>query len=923
MSQLSIVSATRHREADFFAQTWLGLSLQRLQTAGLELDLHIFYENHIGLSNRYNAALKVVHPRQPILFIHDDACLQDLWLAEKLTLALQQFDVVGIAGVTPPTGVLPLAWYNPDWELSGCICHAHSPDPKTFLHPTTVDFFGPTPKACQFLDGVFLATIPQRLFDAGVQFDEQFEFHHYDLDFCLTAQKRGLTLGTWPIWLAHGSIGDFESPTWRASAQRFEQKHQTRSPIPSSAQTDQAIALVQTAMKLKKTGDLTAALANYETAIALNATRPDIWFNFGNLLSQLKRSPEAEQAFEQALSLQPDFYQAHLNLANAQRDRGALATAIEHYRRVIALNPDLSLAYQNLGQVYLQNDDPKAALQVFNAWARQQPENVAAFNGLGISLQAQGEFDAALDLFKQAVQKNPERFDSLNNIGTLLRIMHRPHEALPYLQQAIALNPESELAQVNLVHTLLNLGHVGEALNHSEALLERQPQSASAHLMYGFALAQQAKTEAAMIAFQRCIQLDLSSTIAIANGLFTLLYRDDLSRASFVAERQHWVQYFPTPAMRFQEWPGTKQPDRRLKIGYISGDFRAHPVAFFLEPILTHHDPHAFEIYAYDLAGVNDSTTVRLQRHTQSWQTCVGWTDGALAQQIHADGIDILVDLAGHTAGGRAGVLLSKPAPIQILYIGYPDSTGLETVDYLISNEQVSPPELESMYTEKILRVPGSFWCFQPHPAAPPPNDLPALKQGYLTFGSFNHTPKLSSATIHLWSQVLQAIPDARLILKALSLDDPATRVYFQAQFEALGVGDRVIFQGPTMKLEDFFQSYHQLDIALDPTPYNGGTTTCEALWMGVPVITLRGDRFCSRMSHSLLYQVGFPQLSTATVDEYVSCAVSLAQNLDGLQEIRATLRDRMASSSICDQPRATVELEAAYRDAWQDYCQV
>jgi protein O-GlcNAc transferase len=918
MNPISIVSATPHTEPDFFEQTWLGISLLRLKAAGLNLDWHIFFENKQGLPKLYNQALKQVNPTAPVIFVHDDACLQDLWLSEKLALALQQFDIVGIAGGNPPAGIMPLSWYNPEWDLSGCIAHGDRTNQTTYLHPLVIDHFGPTPKACQFLDGVFLATLPQRLLDAGVQFDEHFEFHHYDLDFCLTARQRGLTLGTWPIWLAHGSMGQFQSPAWQTSTELFQQKYLEQ--IQPSAQTERAIALVQTAMQLKKTGQFSAALAHYEEAIALDNTRPDIWFNLGNLFQQMQRRSDAEQAFEKALSLNPAFYQAHLNLANSQRDRGAVDLAIPRYRQVIELKPDLSLAYQNLGQLYL-NSDPAAAQTVFVAWARQDPDNPSALNGVGIALQAQGQYDAALRLFQQALTKNPKRFDSLNNLGTLLRLMHRPHDALPYLQQAIQQDPKSDLAQSNLIYTLLNLGQVGDALAYAETLLAQNPNSASGHLMYGFALVQQARAIAAMDAFQRCIELEPTADIAISNGLFTLLYRDDLTREAFVAERQRWVNYLPATPIRFQEWQGLKQRDRRLKIGYLSGDFRSHPVAFFLEPILARHDQTAFEIYGYDVAGVTDDTTLRLQSHTQGWRTCVGWSDAKLAQQIHGDGIDILVDLVGHTAGNRAGVFLCKPAPLQMLYIGYPDSTGLATMDYLISNEQVSPPELEVLYQEKVLCVDGSFWCFQLNPAAPPPNLLPALVNDFITFGSFNNSPKLSPTTIHLWSQVLQAIPTARLILKALALGDPATCDYFHAQFVEFGVGDRVIFQGPTLKLEDFFQSYHQIDIALDPTPYNGGTTTCEALWMGVPVITLRGDRFCSRMSHSLLHQVGLSQLSTLSVEQYVTAAVALAQDLDALQRMRDTLRDRMTSSPICDASRATIELEKAYRRAWADYC--
>ena len=444
------------------------------------------------------------------------------------------------------------------------------------------------------------------------------------------------------------------------------------------------------------------------------------------------------------------------------------------------------------------------------------------------------------------------------------------------------------------------------------------------HLMRGFVQVQLAQNKSAMESFERSWQLDHSATIAISNSLFSLLYRDDVTDEEYISIVNKWVSRLPQPQKIYQQWQGALTPDsdRRLKVGYLSGDLRSHPVAFFLEPILLNHNHNQFEIYCYDTMGVEDDVTQRLKASSDHWRTCNNLNDGALAEQIQKDGIDILVDLSGHTANNRMTMLMAKPAPIQMLYIGYPASSGLSQIDYLISNGAVSPPEYQKLYREKILRVDSSFWCFQPHPATPEVNSLPAIENGFITFGSFNNTPKLSDSTIRLWSQVLLAIPNAKLKLKALSFEDSWTCSYFQQKFVENGVGtERVIFERPTMRIEEFFQSYHTIDIAVDPIPYNGGTTTCEALWMGVLVITLAGHNFCSRMSHSLLHTIGHPEFSATTEIEYVEIAKNLASDISNLQSIRQNLRAKMMSSSLCNGALATPELENAYRRSWREFC--
>jgi protein O-GlcNAc transferase len=696
--------------------------------------------------------------------------------------------------------------------------------------------------------------------------------------------------------------------------------HQTTS---TSLTESPAIRLIQQATQAKQAGDLQTALALYHQALALDQNMPELWFNYGNLLNRLKQYANAQQAYQRAIAIQPSFYQAHLNLANALRDADQQEAAVNHYQQAIAIKPDFLLAYRNLIQVLISLDRLAATVDLFAAWVRLEPANPVPWNGQGVALEAKGEYERAQACFQQALNLNPREPDSLNNMGALLCKLGCPHDAISYLRQAIDLDANNSTALNNLTDALIKLGYITEAIAQVEKVVQQQPDSAAAAMILGYALVQQARITEALAWFERSWQLKSTEPRTISNALFAMFYRDDLTAAALTQDCRRWTARFTTPGDRYESWQGNLDPYRRLKIGYLSGDLRSHPVAFFLEPILTHHRSAQVEITCYDTKGMGDETSARLKAATDRWCNCAGWEDDRLAQQIHTDAIDILVDLSGHTSGNRALMLMHKPAPIQILYIGYPGTTGLAAIDYIISDAAVSPPTHEELYTEKVLRVEGSFWCFQPHEFAPPPGELPALTNDYITFGSFNNTPKLSAATIKLWSQVLQAVPNSRLHLKALALQDHNTCDRFRSQFIDQGIDpERILFEKPTLKFEDFLNAYQAIDLALDPTPYNGGTTTCQALWMGIPVITLRGEHFFSRMSHSFLTQLGLTECTTATEAEYVAAAVALASDRQHLQQLRQTLRNKMRASLICNGAYAAQSLEAAYRQAWQAYCE-
>jgi predicted O-linked N-acetylglucosamine transferase (SPINDLY family) len=366
-----------------------------------------------------------------------------------------------------------------------------------------------------------------------------------------------------------------------------------------------------------------------------------------------------------------------------------------------------------------------------------------------------------------------------------------------------------------------------------------------------------------------------------------------------------------------------RSPHRKLRIGYVSPDFKRHSVAYFIEPVLIAHEREHFEVFCYSDVIFPDDITTRIQAYVEQWRNILGMSDGAVAELISTDQIDILIDLAGHTNGNRSLLFARKPAPIQVSWIGYPATTGLSSIDYKIVDSYTDPPGMtDHLYTEKLLRMPDSFLCYLPDQDSPGVGPLPALSKGYITFGSFNNFAKLSTEFIALWTMILRDIPDAHLIIKAGSLSDKMTRQYAMNIFTKEGIlEERIELMPPKLSIREHLDTYNRVDIGLDTFPYNGTTTTCEALWMGVPVITLAGNSHVSCVGMSLLSNISLPELIAKTSDEYIAIAVNLAGNLERLQSLRMRLRDMMEDSPLCKAKRFTSKLEICYRTMWETWC--
>ena len=678
--------------------------------------------------------------------------------------------------------------------------------------------------------------------------------------------------------------------------------------------------LANLASALRQAGDREGALGYLDAALRQDGAAPELWFNYGNLLRDLGRADEAERAYGRALELDPGLYRAATNCANLLTGLGRIDEAVALHRRAIAAAPANLPSLRALARLLHERGEFADAECCYRQAHALAPEHPDTLNALGVVLKDLGRREEAIACWSEVLRRQPAYATAHNNLGVLFRLMRRPLQAVEHLREAVRLAPRDATAAANLAHALIDLGQIGEAERIARAILQREPANAEGHLMLGFALVYEGQVEEAMESFLEAHRFAPHSALVISNTLFASLYSGRRSAADILELHRNLAQRIAPAAPPRVLWRNTRGTARRLKVGYLSPDLRGHPVTTFFEPVLAHHDARELEVHCYSTTNAPDAATEKLRGRTAVWRDCHALTDARLAAQIEEDAIDILVDLAGHTAQNRAPVLRCKPAPVQVLYIGYPGTGGLPETDYLIADRHVCPPHAERFYTERIARLDGSFWCYRPADAAPDPGALPAARNGYVTFGSFNALQKMSDATVETWVRILKAVPDAHLMLKSLAFADEGTRHAVRRRFAAADIEHARVEVLPPSDNTAFLAEYRRVDVALDPFPYNGGTTSCDALWMGVPVVTLAGERFCARMGLSVLENVGLPELVAHAVPDYVRIAVALARDPPRIAALRASLRARMAASPLCDGARVARELEHAYRAMWRTW---
>lgn len=705
---------------------------------------------------------------------------------------------------------------------------------------------------------------------------------------------------------------------------------------------------------LRQLGRFDEAAACHRKALALEPQRYEARYNLANTLLALGERAEAIKLYREALAAKPDFAEAAVNLsglligdvANDEADRlidrlldrdrqsrqawfllgrrrvaqARWRDAADALRSAVDCGAGEAEVFQLLGLALYHLSEHAAAIAAFKQALTLDPAMIQALNGLGLALQASGDLGAAIRTLRDALRLAPDHNDTSVNLGTVLVMAGEMDEGIGLLRQAVAADPSDATAFSNLGHALIQVGHLSEAIAACETAIRLKPDYANAHSNLAIALGHQGRLREATAEFQRTVELSANRPMSFSNLLFLSNYDPDLSPEALSERHRAYGRLHEKAEVAGSGVQNHPAADRRLRVGYVSPDFRRHSVAYFAEPLIASHDRSAFAVICYSAVKNPDTLTAQLQNHADHWRNIVGLTDAAAAALVRSDRIDILVDLAGHTAGNRLGIFASKPAPVQVTYIGYPNTSGLSQMDYRLTDAIADPPgDGDALYTERLYRLPRCFLAYQPPPDAPDVAPRPISIAGHLTFGSFNALPKVSASTIAIWADILLAVPSARMVLKAPSFADPATRAAYAARFADHGVAAARLDLLPYVKDRGgHLGQYSRIDIALDTFPYNGTTTTCEALWMGVPVITVRGDRHASRVGETLLRAAGLHELVASTRENYVARAIELANDTAHLAAISAGLRDRVRNSPLCDARSLSRAVEDAYRDMWR-----
>jgi protein O-GlcNAc transferase len=641
---------------------------------------------------------------------------------------------------------------------------------------------------------------------------------------------------------------------------------------------------------LRALGKTDESISAYKMALAQRPDYADAFNALGDLMSYYTRWEEAESAYAAALKARPNYAEAAGNLGFVLERLGKLDEAIVACRKSLALRPESSHTCYRLANTLMRRGNWMEAVASYRRVIAMQPDFSEAYTALAGALREKGDFNEALSLYRQAMVLKPSSPEIYHNLAMTLEAGGQYDEAGAAYRQALKLKPEYVEAMNNLGNIFRDTGFVEEAVDCYDKALALRPTEAVAH----------------------------------SNKLYCLHLLPRYEPANIFQEHEVW-DMLQGRSLRHEilVHDNDRTPNRALRVGYVSPDFHAHSVAYFVENLIAYHNRELQQIYCYSDAIRPDAVTQRIRRAADQWRPIVGMSDSRVAELIRKDKIDILIDLAGHTGRNRLLVFARKPAPIQVSYIGYPDTTGMSAMDYRLTDSVCDPlRQTEQFHTEKLMRLPGCFLCYRPPADAPEVRPLPANSNGRITFGSFNHIAKISSVTLHLWSEILKALPGSKLLIKNHGLAQDSARENLLKRFAAEGISaDRLELHGKIPSTRDHLDLYNQVDIALDTFPYNGTTTTCEAMWMGVPVVTLAGRTHVSRVGLSLLTAVSMPELATDDGEQYIARTIELAGDLAGLAEIRADLRGWMKESDLTNGPKAAENLEHALRKMWLRWC--
>ena len=661
-----------------------------------------------------------------------------------------------------------------------------------------------------------------------------------------------------------------------------------------------------------------------EQAVSITPSHTRAWCALGVSRRQLADMPAARAAYEHALAIDPNYPDAQVNLGEWHLVSGDTATALSCFNRILERNPGHYEALTNKTAALIESGDhieaEKIALNALQLFPQSAPLHV----NLGNVYAAMAKGREAAESYRKALELDHKSEEAALSLATLLGSQELLARAIDFLKKQILIKGESPDRLCRLAMAQVGQKACSDARETCQRVLEKHPEHIAALVTLSNAEGALGNAEEAMAITKRVVALrpDLSSIHS--NILFEATYSEKLTRQEVFDLHLEWAARHEVPLLgkrvcqRLPSVAETVAEERRLRIGYVSGDFVSHPVGFLIRDILRDPDKRRFETWCYSQVTFPEHVTEQIKSYADHWDDCFFLSDEQLAERIAADEIDILVDLSGHTARNRLRVFAMRPAPVQVTWIGYFHSTGLTSIDYFITDPYSTPPNSGQSFSEQPVYLPHSRFCYSPPTYAPPVGDLPCERNGFITFGSFNRLSKLTPDVVEIWSAILTAVPESRLLLKTAGLQEEEGRERIRERFAKLGIKpDRLDLRGPSNH-QEMFDQYGEMDIGLDPFPFNGGMTTLETLWMGIPVVALRGNSVVSLQSTSLLMNIGLAELIFDDTRAYIAGAIALARDRQHLGQLRRELRLRMTKSAVCQPEVFTHELEFLYSRMWQ-----
>ncbi len=641
-------------------------------------------------------------------------------------------------------------------------------------------------------------------------------------------------------------------------------------------------------------------------------------FNIGNALLSMGGAGDAIPRYETALSLQPDYIDALNNLSVAYRQSGDDPKALDCLEKIIRISPDYVKAHINLGDIHLALEHFEAAIQCYEKAISLDPGQAVAQNNLGLAYTHMKRFEEAVARYKIAININPDFSLAFFNLGNAHGSLANPDEAVACYEAAIRINPNDADIHGNLGSLQRKIGHLSDSLENLENAIRVRPDSYLAFGNMGLTLHFLGRIEDSVEHHRAAVELAPTNADAHSNLIYSMQFLPEISGEALLEESLKWDALHSAPA-RTTRYSNTPDPDRRLRVGYVSADFNNHAVAYFLEPLVRGHNREAVEVFCYPTTDRYDAVTERFMAHADVWRPTVDMTHDEFNQVIRDDRIDIIVECTGRTSSNRLLFLSQKPAPIQVNYLAmHGETSGMACMDYALSDSIVTPPSVEHQLSEKLLLLKHGSFIFQPDTGwpdvAPPrgPDEAPV-------FGCVGAPHRVSDAAIELWARLLEMVPGARLLFKHPDYTEPKTRAHWQHKFERLAKW--AIFEGVGGGWRQHMDVYGRIDVVLDSYPMTGATSCLIPLWMGVPVLILAAPFYGHRGGSSVLTNAGMSAFVIEDADAYLKTAADLVQDRDRLAQLRTELRDRVRASPLCDAQSRVEDIEAAYRKIWRTWC--